>query len=321
MENQLFLNVLISLIIGVSISYYYFKKINSKFYLYSFIIFILSFTILFYLGPKNTIESFHSDEECKPCDDGSDEEDNKFDEENNILNEESELVEENYDLYEENILNEENQEEDYNQEEILENQEEYIKQSIEEEEIEEEDNNDDLKKKIAKKKLLENNLFNKAISGNNNQFNPGIGVGISPVNIYINGDDISVDKFKNNRNNNRNNNSNNNSNNNNNGQQCNDNYFKNASRIYNNCDWIKDKKEWCDGTYNYDNNCNMNNNLLPCNQPEATRIPQTLNNLVNSKKTIKNSEPCPLDVNKPWSIYKTGDDKETNEIIPEGFNL
>ncbi len=104
-------------------------------------------------------------------------------------------------------------------------------------------------------------------------------------------------------------------------KKCDDNYFKNASRIYNNCDWIKDKKEWCEGTYNYDNNCNMENNLLPCNKTEATRIPQTLNNLINSKKTIKNSEPCPLDVNKPWSIYKTGDDKEDNKIIPEGFNL
>merc|ERR1711916_110628 len=155
MEDQLILNILISLIIGVSISYYYFQKINFKFYLYSFVLFILSFVILFYLGPKNTIESFHSDEECEPCNDGNNEEDNNFDEENNMLNEENELIEENYDSFEENILNEENQEEEYNQEEVLDTQEEY--------------NNDELKKKIAKKKLLENNLFNKAISGNNNQ--------------------------------------------------------------------------------------------------------------------------------------------------------
>ena len=37
------------------------------------------------------------------------------------------------------------------------------------------------------------------ISGNNNQFNPGIGVGISPVNIYINGEKTSVDNFKKNK--------------------------------------------------------------------------------------------------------------------------
>lgn len=318
MENQLVLNILISLIIGVSISYYYLQKINTKFFTYSITIFSLSFVIFYCLGPKNTIESFHNDEECPPCNNHTNNEDNELGEDN-TTNEENYLSqnsEESSALNEESsVLNEESDilnEEEYNQEELLNTQEEYIKNVIDEEEIEEEDNNDELKKKIAKKKMLESNLFNKVISGNNNQFNPGIGVGISPVNIYINGDQVEVDKFKNNKEKSHKNKENN-------SEKCDDNYFKKASRIYNNCDWIKDKKDWCDGTYNYDKNCN-NNNLLPTQKTEVTKIPQTLNNLVNTKKTDKNSEPCPLDTNKPWSIYKTGDDKE-NEIIPEGFNL
>ena len=320
MENQLILNILISLIIGVSISYFYLQKLNSKFALYSTIIFLSSFIILYCLGPQSNIESFHNSEEehCDcPTDKVNNEENSNLDEENKYLNEENyNMNEENMDLSEENNnLNQENDEEndeEYDQEEILYNQEEYIRNSIEEEEIEEEDNNDELKKKIAKKNILENKLFNKAISGNNNQFNPGIGVGISPVNIYINGNEVDVDKFKNNKEKSKKSD---------NKEKCDDNYFKKATRIYNNCDWIKDKKEWCDGTYNYDNNCGENANLLPCNKTEVTKIPQSLNNLINSKKTTKNSEPCPLDTNKPWSIYKTGDDKENNEIIPEGFNL
>jgi hypothetical protein len=317
MENQLILNILISLIIGVSIAYFYLQKINSKFALYSTIIFLSSFIILYCLGPQSNMESFHNlDEENSNFDEensNSSEENANLSEENINLSEESmNLSEESMNLSEESMnLSEENDEE-FNQEEILYNQEEHIRNSIEEEEIEEEDNNDNLKKKIAKKNIVENKLFNKTISGNNNQFNPGIGVGISPVNIYINGNEVDVDKFKNNKEKSKKSD---------NKEKCDNNYFKKATRIYNNCDWVKDKKEWCDGTYNYDNNCGKNDNLLPCNKTEVTKIPQSLNNLINSKKTTKNSEPCPLDTNKPWSIYKTGDDKENNEIIPEGFNL
>ena len=204
--------------------------------------------------------------------------------------------------------------EEYNQEEMLNNQEEYIKQSIEEEEVEEEDNNDSLKKKIAKGKIMSNHhLFNKAMSGDNNQFNPGIGIGVSPVNIYING--TEVDKFKNGKDKKKPKEKEPEQNN------CSDNYFKKASRIYNNCDWIKDKKDWCNESYNYDKNCGKTNDLLPCSKVPVTNIPQTLNNLVNSKKTIENGEPCPLEINTPWSNYKTGDSKEKDEIIPDGFNL
>ena len=195
---------------------------------------------------------------------------------------------------------------------MLNNQEEYIRQSIEEEEIEEEDNNDSLKKNLAKAKLLSNHgLFDKPLSGNNNQINPGIGVGISPVNIYING--TEVDKFKNGKKKPKEKEPEPNN--------CSNNYFKQASRIYNNCDWIKDKKDWCNESYNYDKNCGLTSDLLPCSKVPVTNIPQTLNNLVNSKKTIENGEPCPLEINKPWSNFKTGDSKEKDEIVPDGFNL
>jgi len=330
MDNQILLNVLISLIIGISISYYYLRKFNYKFLFYSIVIFLFVFIILYYLGPKkNTyIESFSSEENCNCPDDeknnnsndgenndGENNDSGNNDGENNDSeNNDSENM--NYDESEENILNEENTQEEFNQEELLNNQEEYIKQSIEEE-VEEEDNHD-LLKKIAKKKVLDNHLLNKGLGmgGSNNQFNPGIGVGISPVNIYINGDETSVDKFKNKKIKKNNQPIQNNEIN---DGACSDNYFKQASRIYNNCDWAQDKKQWCNDTYNYDKNCGAMNDLLPCKKNPVTNIPQTLNNLVNTKKTIKNGEPCPLEINQPWSNYKTGDDKETNEIA--GFNL
>ena len=73
-------------------------------------------------------------------------------------------------------------------------------------------------------------------------------------------------------------------------------------------------------------NCTLHDSVLP--EPTITetkkkvnKIPQTLSESVNSKKPKNNSEPCPLDVNKSWSNYKTGDDKESGEILPEGFNL
>ena len=348
MDNQFILNILISLIIGISISYYYLQQFNIKFIFYSFIIFSICFIIFHYLGPKD-IESFHSSEEehcdCPNNDESNGESSGEMNgessgemngessgemngESSGEMNGESsgEMNDESSGEMNDESLGEMNDEslgemsdENYNQEELLNNQEEYIRQSIEEEEIEEEDNNDSLKKKLAKEKLMSSHhLFHKAISGNNNQFNPGLGVGISPVNIYINGTDVDVDKFKNRKGKYK---KNMNKNNNLDSNDCSNNYYKEASRIYNNCDWIKDKKDWCNESYNYDKNCGSTNNLLPCSKVPVTNIPQTLNNLVNTKKTIEKGEPCPLEINKPWSNFKTGDDKEKNEIIPEGFNL
>ena len=207
--------------------------------------------------------------------------------------------------------------EEDNQEEELNQQEEHIRKSIEEEPEEE-------KEEKPKRKPLENNNFlRKIFSGNNNQINPGIGIGVSPVNIYINGDKTSVDKFGNN---NKGKTNPSNQPQNNDCSKCNnnDNYFKKASRIHNNSDWIYDKPQWCSNDsnnekYNYD----KDDYLLPNSETKKkiNKIPQTLSESVNSKKPKNNSEPCPLDINKSWSNYKTGDDKESGEILPEGFNL
>ena len=346
MLKQIYLNLLISLIIAISISYYYYRKINNKSLLTFFIIFLLTFVIFYYLGPNNTVESFNNmlntqEEVLNLLEDPvsiisknpnltnvQEEVTTNIQEEvtpniqeevtPNIQEELAYTSEENYATVNNEEMSEElNQEQESNQEEILNQQEEYIRNVVDEEMIEEEDNNDVIKKKVAAKKSLSDssNILSKTITGNDNQINPGIGIGVSPVNIFINGNEVDVDKFKNNK-----------------GkhskkkdemkEKLDHNYYKNGSRIYNNCDWVYDKNEWCDETYNYDkNSCGSNNNLLPCVQPKVNKIPQTLNNLMNTKKNNKKSEPCPLDVNKPWSIYKTGDDKETNKLIPEGFNL
>ncbi len=202
------------------------------------------------------------------------------------------------------------QQEEMNQEEELNTQEEHIRKSIDEEEVDEEEN---IKVKDKKKSLINKYVFKPTI-GNNNDINPGVGISSSssPVNIYINGEKTSVDKFRNkpNKHNNKPSDNSNNSSNNN----CNDNYYKQASRIYNNCDWINSDDDWTNNDkYNYDKRPSCDNSI--------NKIPQTLNESINSKKNRNNSEPCPLEINKPWSNYKTGDDKEKNELIPEGFNF
>ena len=319
MENQIYLNILISLILATSISYFYLRKFNTKFLTYSLTIFLISFTILYYLGPQHKeTEFFHNPSEEENTIENAQEEVMTNTQEEVMTNTQEELnypSEENYTRVNTEMSEELNQEEESKQEEELNQQEEHIRNSIEESNEEE---NSEEEEEIKKTKSLENNNFlRKIFSGNNNQVNPGIGIGVSPVNIYINGDKTSVDKFKNNKGN-SNNSQNNKCDNND------DNYYKKASRIYNNSDWVYDKPQWCnndsnDEKYNYD----KNDYLLPDNQTKANvnKIPQTLNNSINSKKPKNNSEPCPLDVNKPWSIFKTGDDKENNELIPEGFNL
>lgn len=232
------------------------------------------------------------------------------DEINNNIKQEILNNEENSDLSYSSM--EEGNEEENKQEEELNLQEEHIKKSIEE--SEESENLEESEEESKEKSNSNNNLLNRMISGNNNQFNPGIGVGISPVNIYINGEKTSVDNFKKNKENSDKHDS-----------DCkkrddnNDSYYKKASRIYNNSDWIYDKKGWCsdnDENYNYNND-----HLLPNKNSVVNKIPQILNNSINSKKNKNNTEPCPLDVNKPWSQYKTGDDNDNNELLPEGFNL
>ena len=109
--------------------------------------------------------------------------------------------------------------------------------------------------------------------------------------------------------------------------KCSSNYFKNASRIYNNASWFNALNDYQHESYNYDklSPCNNGNNsenyLLPCIQPEANKIPQTLNNLIFNQKKNKQNEVCPIEVNQPWSNYKTGDDNQKDKILPEGYNI
>ena len=329
MENQIYLNILISLILSTSISYFYLRKINVKFLIYAITIFLISFTIFYLLGPQNNdVESFKdrdrhryrmnllnkinqkSKSNLYESVDNIQEE--VFDDNQEELNTNEEVLGNSSEEY--NQEEETYQEEETNQEEELNQQEEHIRKSIEEEE--ELDEEDEIKPE--RKSLENNNFLRKIFSGNHNQINPGIGIGVSPVNIYINGDKTSVDKFGNNKG--KSNQPPNDC------SKCtnNDNYFKKASRIYNNSDWIYDKPQWCsndsnDEKYNYD----KNDYLLPNSEinRKVNKIPQTLNEAINSKKPKNKSEPCPLDVNKPWSNFKTGDDKESGEIIPDGFNL
>jgi hypothetical protein len=79
------------------------------------------------------------------------------------------------------------------------------------------------------------------------------------------------------------------------------------SRIYNNSDWLYGKNAWTkDPDYYIPTDCkNM-----------VKEIPQTLNELINSKKYRDNNKtPSPLMINTPWTEYKSGDSD------PEPFNL
>ena len=211
--------------------------------------------------------------------------------------------------------------------EQMEEQEEHIRQAQEMEELqeemkhqmeEEEEMRDQIRKKTKEKGVLDKIMEN--INNIKTGINSGIGLGISPVNINLscggNGSPHGGNKLPPSKPNTP--------------KKC---TSENSSRIYNNADWIYNNPYWTnqDESYNYNNNeenqklepCSKNPNsddyLLPCIQPEANKIPQTLNNLINSKKP-KQGEVCPMEVNMPWSNYKTGDDKESNNIL-EGYNF
>ena len=42
---------------------------------------------------------------------------------------------------------------------------------------------------------------------------------------------------------------------------------------------------------------------------------------MNTKKNKDNGEACPIEINNPWASYKSGDTKENNNILPDGYNL
>ena len=164
------------------------------------------------------------------------------------------------------------------------------------------------------KKIMDN------INNSKTGINSGIGLGISPVTINLScggkSDDSNYTPMKPNRLAQK---------------RCPD-VNNQSSRIHNNSDWIYNNSYWKnqDDSYNYDDNnsgklspCSKGNNddyLLPCIQPEATKIPQTLNNLLNKRHINNESNVCPMEVNVPWSNYKTGDDKDNNKLL-EGYSF
>ena len=337
MINQNYSNILFSCLIGFIISYYYIKQIDHVFLFNFILISLILFIILHYLGPKN-IEFFENGEEEEEMSQSEEEMSDidklraqcsdldKMDEENTI--QDSETLMQNEEEYirteEEQLLKTE--EEKSSMDEELSSQEEYIRNSIEEDLTEEELRVEEEKKETPQSKISDllsdsaGALKDLAGTQGNTQINPGIGVGISPVNIYINGEKgLSVNGNNGGKDNSKKDNNTN--------ESCSSNYYKNASRIYNNSDWVNATNSYQHEKYNYDkmSPCSGNNNsdnyLLPCIQPEANKIPQTLNNLMNTKKAQNNGEACPIEINQPWANYKTGDDNETNTLLPEGFNL
>ena len=67
---------------------------------------------------------------------------------------------------------------------------------------------------------------------------------------------------------------------------------------------------------NYNSN---NNNIYP--ETPTNLYPQTLNNLMHEKKTMKTNTTCPIEINQPWSSYKSGDDYSNEKIVPQGYNI
>ena len=67
---------------------------------------------------------------------------------------------------------------------------------------------------------------------------------------------------------------------------------------------------------NYNSN---NNNIYP--ETPTNLYPQTLNNLMHEKKTMKTNTTCPIEINQPWTNYKTGDDDSNEKIVPQGYNI
>ena len=322
--------LIISIILGFLITIFYIHNFDiiflGNFILISFVIYIL----FYYLGNKEFSENFENNSE----EDNNIEENNNDTEENNNNTEEEIDFEEGYNEAEEEIDFEESydSEEEILKEETfaeqMEEQEEHVKQAQEMEEYQEEllQKMEEQEEEEIKKSSKENDGYMKKIMDNINNIktgiNSGIGVGISPVNINLSCgakvDDNSSPSVKPNRPRHK---------------RCPD-VNKQSSRIHNNSDWIYDNPYWKnqDESYNYNNQedknsgklspCSKGNNddyLLPCIQPEANKIPQTLNNLMNKRKS-KENDVCPMEINMPWSNYKTGDDKESNKIL-EGYSF
>ena len=333
--------LIISIILGFLITLFYIHKFDTiflgNFILISFIIFVL----FYYLGNKEVSENFinlgeeHHGEEHHMK---QEEEHHMNQEEEHHMNQEEEHHgEEHHMNHEEEHTGHEEEHNYYEEEEEIkdktfmeqmEEQEEHIKeaQNMEEHQEEllhkmEEEEEMNILQKIPSQ---DNDGFMKKIMDNLNNLktgiNSGIGLGISPVNINLScggkSEDSNYATMKTNRPAQK---------------RCPD-VNKQSSRIHNNSDWIYNNSYWKnqDDSYNYDDNnsgklspCSKGNNddyLLPCIQPEANKIPQTLNNLLNKRNTNNESNVCPMEINVPWANYKTGDDKDNNKLL-EGYSL
>jgi hypothetical protein len=325
--------LIISIILGFLITLFYIHKFDTiflgNFILISFIIYVL----FYYLGNKEVSENFINPEqehhEEHHGEEHHGEEHHRKENHEEEHHGEEHHGEEHHGHHEEehNYYEEEEEIKDKTFMEQMEEQEEHIREAQNMEEHQEE-----LLHKMEEEEMhiqhklpsQDNDGFMKKIMDNLNNLktgiNSGIGLGISPVNINLScggkSDDSNYAPVKLNRPVQK---------------RCPD-VNKQSSRIHNNSDWIYNNSYWKnqDDSYNYDDNtsgklspCSKGNNddyLLPCIQPEATKIPQTLNNLLNKRNTNNESNVCPMEVNVPWSNYKTGDDKDNNKLL-EGYSL
>jgi hypothetical protein len=330
--------LIISIILGFLITLFYIHNFDTiflgNFILISFIIYVL----FYYLGNKEVSENFINPIEentvLKEEHHGSHQEEHHGEEHHEEENHgEKNYQEEHTDHEEKHNYYEEEEIKDKTFMEQMEEQEEHIREAQKMEEhqeellhkMEEEEMHIQYQKPIQHKiPSQDNDGYMKKIMDNINNsktgINSGIGLGISPVTINLScgskSDDSNYAPMKPNRPLQK---------------RCPD-VNNQSSRIHNNSDWIYNNSYWKnqDDSYNYDDNnsgklspCSKGNNddyLLPCIQPEATKIPQTLNNLLNKRHINNESNVCPMEVNVPWSNYKTGDDKDNNKLL-EGYNL
>ena len=332
--------LIISIILGFLITLFYIHKFDTiflgNFILISFIIYVL----FYHLGNKEVSENFinlgeehHGEEHHMKQEE---EHHMKQEEEHHMNQEEEHHGEEHHMNHEEEHTGHEEEHNYYEEEEEIkdktfmeqmEEQEEHIKEAQNMEEHQEEllHKMEEEEMHIQHKKPSQDNdgLMKKIMENINNSktgINSGIGLGISPVNINLScggkSEDSNYATMKTNRPAQK---------------RCPD-VNKQSSRIHNNSDWIYNNSYWKnqDDSYNYDDNnsgklspCSKGNNddyLLPCIQPEANKIPQTLNNLLNKRNTNNESNVCPMEINVPWANYKTGDDKDNNKLL-EGYSL
>ena len=318
MFNQNILNIYFSLLLALLISYYYYPYVNKDFIIYVIVLSIIFYIIFYYLNKD--IENFNNNEKDEKGEEEEEEENSdQIDSEGNIIIEEEDNDQIDY--------NEQNGDQTSNDLDVNNIKASEIASSIKSQPSKKEIANNMMKEIVDQENYIEDSINNemkkKKGSDLNNDNNINIFINNSPQkqgvmrNIdedNMNDSDIKKKIIKKKVKNTED-------------DKCSSNYFKNASRIYNNASWFNSLNDYQHESYNYDklspcsNGNNSENYLLPCIQPEANKIPQTLNNLIYNQKKNKQNEVCPIEVNQPWSNYKTGDDNQKDKILPEGYNI